>query len=205
VALALLYCVPILGIIMWKLSGFIGAGMAVYAAILAIRRRRAERAAELAAKKAGHDAANPPAPGAPPLLPEAAPAAPQTAEALAPRAGFWIRAGALMIDFLMVAAIASVSHIGAATLPLFAVYCVLMWALRGTPIGGLVCGLKIVRPEGRPVDWTTAIVRALGGFLSILPAGLGFIWVAFDDDRQAWHDKIAGTAVIHAPKGQSLI
>lgn len=205
VALALLYCVPILGILIWKLSGFIGAGMAVYAAFLAIRRRRAEREAELAAKKAAHDAANPPAPGAPPLLPETAPAAQQTAEALAPRAGFWIRAGALVIDFLMIALIASVSRIGVATLPLFAVYCALMWALRGTTIGGIVCGLKIVRPDGRPVDWATAIVRALGGFLSILPAGLGFIWIVFDDERRAWHDKIAGTAVIHAPKGQSLV
>jgi len=48
-------------------------------------------------------------------------------------------------------------------------------------------------------------VRALGGFVAMLPLGLGFIWVAIDADRQGWHDKIAGTIVVHAPKGQSLV
>jgi uncharacterized RDD family membrane protein YckC len=48
-------------------------------------------------------------------------------------------------------------------------------------------------------------VRALGGFLSLIAAGLGFIWVAFDDEKQAWHDKIAGTTIVRVPKGTSLL
>ena len=27
-------------------------------------------------------------------------------------------------------------------------------------------------------------------------AGLGFFWIAFDEEKQSWHDKIAGTRVI---------
>jgi uncharacterized RDD family membrane protein YckC len=27
----------------------------------------------------------------------------------------------------------------------------------------------------------------------------------FDEGKQAWHDKIAGTAVVRAPKGASLV
>jgi uncharacterized RDD family membrane protein YckC len=27
---------------------------------------------------------------------------------------------------------------------------------------------------------------------------LGFIWIAFDKRKQGWHDKLAGTVVIHA-------
>jgi uncharacterized RDD family membrane protein YckC len=36
-------------------------------------------------------------------------------------------------------------------------------------------------------------------------AGLGFIWIAFDDGKQAWHDKIAGTVVVRVTKGVSLV
>ena len=51
----------------------------------------------------------------------------------------------------------------------------------------------------------TAIARALGCLLSLAIGGLGFLWIVFDDDRQAWHDKIAGTAVVKVPKGVSLL
>jgi uncharacterized RDD family membrane protein YckC len=35
--------------------------------------------------------------------------------------------------------------------------------------------------------------------------GLGFIWIAFDDGGQAWHDKIAGTVVVRVKKGVPLV
>ncbi len=62
-----------------------------------------------------------------------------------------------------------------------------------------------MRLDDRPIDWGVAIVRGLAAFLSLVVAGLGFIWVAFDDDKQSWHDKIAGTTIVHVPKGTSLI
>ena len=51
----------------------------------------------------------------------------------------------------------------------------------------------------------TAIVRALGCFLSLCVVFLGFIWIAFDPNRQAWHDKIAGTVVVRAKRGAPLV
>lgn len=48
-------------------------------------------------------------------------------------------------------------------------------------------------------------VVALGCFLSLLIAGLGFIWIAVDREHQAWHDKIAGTWVVRVPKGTGLL
>ena len=33
---------------------------------------------------------------------------------------------------------------------------------------------------------------------------LGFIWIAFDHNHQAWHDKIAGTVVVRAKRGPPL-
>jgi len=63
----------------------------------------------------------------------------------------------------------------------------------------------VVRIDARPVDWPTAIVRALGCFISIVVIGLGFIWIAFDPEKQGWHDKIAGTVVVRVPNTVPLV
>jgi uncharacterized RDD family membrane protein YckC len=127
-----------------------------------------------------------------------------------PRVGFWLRLAASVLDAVLVGIvcgmISSIWHrFASAYLLWFVVYCVGMWALKGTTIGGIICGLKVVRLDDRPLDWGVAIVRALGGFLSLVVAGLGFIWVAFDDERQSWHDKIAGTTIVKVPKGTALL
>jgi len=74
----------------------------------------------------------------------------------------------------------------------------------GATIGGIVFGLQVVRLDDKPIEWETAIVRTLGCFLSAIALGLGFFWIAFDSEKQAWHDKIAGTVVVRV-KGKSLI
>ncbi|MBP7141944.1 MAG: RDD family protein [Opitutaceae bacterium] len=121
------------------------------------------------------------------------------------RAGFWIRVAALAIDVTLVGSIAVLMSLGPLFLLALATYGAVMWRLKGTTIGGIVCGLKVVRTNDDPLDWTVAVVRALGCFLSLLVAGLGFIWVAFDDEKQGWHDKIAGTFVVRVPAGVSLV
>lgn len=123
-----------------------------------------------------------------------------------PRATFWMRMGALLLDLLLVAFILNLVYDSHNILLLgLAVYGALMWKFKGTTIGGILFNLRIVRLDGRELDWATVIVRALSCFLSLIAAGLGFIWIAFDDDKQAWHDKIAGTVVVRTPKGISLV
>lgn len=131
-----------------------------------------------------------------------------------PRASLLIRLGALFLDVLLVALIVgflsdllprSVRSGPPGLLPLLALYGAILWKMKGTTIGGIICGLKVVRVDGRDLDWPTAIVRALGCFLSLVVAGLGFIWIAIDDEKQSWHDKIAGTIVVRMPKGMSLV
>jgi uncharacterized RDD family membrane protein YckC len=130
-----------------------------------------------------------------------------TADALSlPRAGFWVRMLALLIDAVIVGVVFNaLDHHTKLQLVALAAYGAIMWKLKGTTVGGIVCNLKIVRVDGRELDWSTAIVRALGCFLSLVVCGLGFIWIAFDPGRQAWHDKIAGTAVVRVPQGVSLL
>jgi uncharacterized RDD family membrane protein YckC/cytoskeletal protein CcmA (bactofilin family) len=123
-----------------------------------------------------------------------------------PRAGFWIRMLALLIDLIIIGvALSWVHHGDSGTLVLLATYAAIMWKYKGTTVGGIVCDLKVVRIGGGPLDWSTAIIRALGCFLSLVVAGLGFIWIAVDREHQAWHDKIAGTVVVRVPKGVGLV
>ena len=123
-----------------------------------------------------------------------------------PRAGFGVRMAALFIDVILVAVLLGiVDSTKEAELIALATYGAVMWKLKSTTIGGIVFGLQVIRVDGRPIDWATATVRALSCFLSLVVAGLGFIWIAFDEGHQAWHDKIAGTAVVRVPKGVSLL
>lgn len=121
------------------------------------------------------------------------------------RAGFWIRMGALMIDLILVGAVCGPLGMGQITMVALAIYGAVLWKYRSTTIGGIVCGLQVVRLDGRAVDWPTAVVRALSCFLSLIVGGLGFVWVVFDPEKQSWHDKIAGTVVVRAPRGTSLV
>lgn len=208
-----LYVIPILGFISYKVLGILGTGVVVYTLILALRARDETMVAAqpAAAPAADSTTAEPPAsavPAAsestmtpPPETPSTPAAGPSAADLLAaPRAGFWIRMFALAIDLLMIAIIVNtLSPAGELTLVGLAGYGALMWKLKGTTVGGIICNLRVVRLDGREIEWETAIVRALSCFLSLAPAGLGFLWIAFDSNRQAWHDKIAGTVVVRRP------
>jgi len=194
-----LYVVPILGFVVYKLIGMIGLGIVVYTLILAVRERQNTHVVAAPAPAAASDAAASPI-SPPPASP--APVSPVFSADL-PRAGFWIRMGALFIDIVLVGvALSAVRGADEVTLPVLAAYGAMMWKLKGTTIGGILCRLRVVRVDAREIDWSTAIVRALSCFLSLACAGLGFLWIVFDNSRQSWHDKIAGTVVVRVPRAR---
>jgi uncharacterized RDD family membrane protein YckC len=222
----ILYLVPVLGLMIWFLVTFLG-----FACALTTLFTSTKSAPPAAAPPSGIPPAAPaqpvPAPAgiaAPAAAPESpAAAAPLSAEAPPvvsapvapvpppvspaletghPRAGFWIRMVALLIDLILIGII---FRSGAVILPALAAYGAVLWKLKGATVGGIIFGLKVVRHDGRPMDWTTAVVRALACFLSLVFLCLGFIWIAFDAEKQAWHDKIAGTVVVRLPRGISLV
>ena len=212
----LLYVVPVLGFIAYKGLDVLGLGIVVYTLLLALRARRAAgivpQGTPPAASKTEAMAATPDAAaesaGAPAAeVPPARVAPPTVSLELSNRAGFWIRMLALFLDLMLVAIVCGIVSlpIHHSLLLILAAYGAVMWKLRSTTIGGIVCGLRVARLDGRPIDWPTAVTRALGSFLSFFIVGLGFIWVVFDAERQSWHDKIAGTVVVHAPRGMPLV
>jgi uncharacterized RDD family membrane protein YckC len=195
-----LYTVPVIGFILYQLIGLVGFGVVVYTILLAYQQNKKT-----------------PALGLPLVDDAAAGAVPLVASlpliisaATLPRAGFWRRLLATLLDAVVVSLTLGLLHrvwpnFGGVFPFWLAIYCISLWATKGATIGGIICGLKVVRLDDRPVSWSVAAVRGLSAFLSLAIAGLGFIWVAFDDDKQSWHDKIAGTTIVKVPKGTPLI
>jgi len=70
-----------------------------------------------------------------------------------------------------------------------------VWKYGGTP-GKLVLGLKIVRPDGTALSLPLALGRYAANFVTGFTMGIGHVMAAFDDEKRALHDRLAGTRVI---------
>lgn len=67
----------------------------------------------------------------------------------------------------------------------------------GQSLGQRLIGIRVVREDGAPLTYKTAVVRHIVGYpLAILVAGLGILWMLFDARQQGWHDKLARTLVV---------
>ncbi|MBU6410707.1 MAG: RDD family protein, partial [Verrucomicrobia bacterium] len=245
VLITVLYLVPVLGLVVFTLTGMWALGAAVMALFSGRRREMNGKpavpppvggvppafgtASAMAAAAPGATSHAPPvnsgvAPSGtpePPPAPEtqaASPPPPQTAAAGAaappmagtevlshPKAGFWERMGAGFLDVVLVGILGAV--VGGAPLGFLVAlaYFSGMWAWKGTTVGGIVLKLQVVRADGRPVTFVVALVRALAAAFSMVMLFLGFLWIAWDPDKQGWHDKIAGTIVVRLPRSPSLV
>ena len=139
-------------------------------------------------------------------------------------AGFWVRAGAAIIDTALFAVVTAPFLIwiygvdyydfgiepGDSIEPLYegpadfvisfvfpVVAAILFWIRWQATPGKMVISARIVdaRTGGNP-STLQCIGRYLGYFLSFLPLGIGILWIAFDERKQGWHDKLARTVVI---------
>lgn len=127
-----------------------------------------------------------------------------------PRAGLGIRLLALLIDLLAFGMFTALmphwlDRIDYAKPIALVAYFAGFWVWKGASVGGLLMGIRIIRLDGRPIDWPVAIVRSLASFLSLFSAGLGQFWCAWDVDQQTWQDKLAGTVIVKEERLRSLI
>ena len=128
-------------------------------------------------------------------------------------AGFWRRAGAYVIDIVIVWSAILGLQLLTWVLPrslagpidlLFPLlfltillgYFPYFWANSGQTPGKRLLGLKVVSTAGNKLSMGRAWVRLVGYWVSSLPLAPGYIWVALDRRKQGWHDKIAGTQVV---------
>jgi uncharacterized RDD family membrane protein YckC len=144
-------------------------------------------------------------PGAPAVsLPPPAPPSPLF---YFPRATFVDRLGAFALDCALVIILREgldIAHRENALIMLLVAYHVVLWTWKGTTVGGIICQVRLIRVDGQPVRLPDAVVRGLSSLLSLGAFGIGCLWILRDPERQAWHDKIAGTYVVKVPRNYPL-
>ena len=74
------------------------------------------------------------------------------------------------------------------------------WTHGGQTLGMRAWRLKVVCNGGGPITWAIALKRFAYALLSLLCLGLGFLWVIFDQNKLAWHDRWSETRLILLPK-----
>jgi uncharacterized RDD family membrane protein YckC len=92
-------------------------------------------------------------------------------------------------------------------LVLFAVcfgYFTLFHFLIGQTPGKMLFRIRVVGEEGGGLMFSQAFLRSVGGLLSLLPAGLGYLRIAFDRDRRGWNDRLANSRVVPVSGWENL-
>lgn len=66
----------------------------------------------------------------------------------------------------------------------------------GQTLGKRVFGIVVVTVDGQPIGYGHALARLLTFPYSVLPGGLGLLWIALPPHKRAWHDYLTATRVI---------
>ncbi len=133
-------------------------------------------------------------------------------------AGFWIRFAAAMIDTVLLLlftlplliAIYGWAYFdpdktglvggGADILITWimpAVAVIVFWVAKQATPGKMLLSARIVDAStGNAPSVGQLIGRYFAYLVSLVPFGLGYLWIAFDKRKQGWHDKLAGTVVV---------
>jgi uncharacterized RDD family membrane protein YckC len=130
--------------------------------------------------------------------------------------GFWPRLAAAVVDIILLGAISApllllfyeqsfLVHSSSMSIAvqlfilgfLPPVAITTFWIRRHATPGKIAISAIIIdeKTAGPPSVWQH-LGRYCAYFLSALPLGLGFLWVAFSPKKQAWHDRLAGTLVV---------
>ncbi len=130
--------------------------------------------------------------------------------------GFWIRVGAKVIDSIITGLVAGVIGFALGMLlfqlgsepfvvglmnqlvgfGLGVTYVTWFVGRFGATPGKMALGLKIVKPDGDDLTYMQAFGRFWGEMLSSIIMGIGYLMVAFDDEKRALHDRICTTRVV---------
>jgi uncharacterized RDD family membrane protein YckC len=151
-------------------------------------------------------------------------------------AGWWRRAGAHIIDGVVIAIIAGIFFaifaafagagflVGDTTGYIAVVLGILGWGLcvlvaallyaplmmartNGKTLGRMICGTRVVRPNGKPVDFGYATVREVlvkwllfgvvaNSFTFGLAALVDYLWPLWDEENRALHDFVVDSRTI---------
>jgi len=138
------------------------------------------------------------------------------------RAPFSLRCGAILIDYILLAAILALSTLvsrvlgGGArsagnssetigillTIIVAALNLGVLAGLTGFTVGKWAAGLRILRDDGHEIGIGRAFLRHFAGYpLSFITLGVGFLMAALTSRGRALHDVVAGTLVVREGPG----
>lgn len=68
---------------------------------------------------------------------------------------------------------------------------------KGATLGKMAMGIKVITVSGEPLTVGRVFLREIvGKFVSAIVLYIGFLSILWDQKKQGWHDKIAGTVVV---------
>ncbi len=73
------------------------------------------------------------------------------------------------------------------------------WTRNGQTLGMRAWHLFMVTQHGKPPTWGRALLRFIMAPLAILPFLLGLVWLVWDKQNLAWHDRWSGTRIVYLP------
>jgi uncharacterized RDD family membrane protein YckC len=127
-----------------------------------------------------------------------------TGRASGPRAGFWRRFGAALIDGLIVGlafgilyAVLKGAGYALGLLLGIAYFTYFEGGPLGAGFGKRAMGIRVVDfSTGGPIGYGRAFIRYVGRIVSSLVVYLGYLWMLWDREKQTWHDKMATAVVV---------
>lgn len=121
-----------------------------------------------------------------------------------PRAGFWRRFAASLIDGIILVVIEIILRValkgaGSAVslVVTIAYFTLFVGAARGQTPGMSALGIRVISFDGSgSIGYGRAFIRWIGGYVSAIVIFLGYFWMLWDKEKQCWHDKFAGDVVV---------
>lgn len=122
-----------------------------------------------------------------------------------PRASFFTRLGAAIIDGLLLGVVSLVLRVAvgqtagsALTLLIGITYLGFFEGSNsGQTLGKRALGIRVIDYRtGGPIGFGRAVLRYFARILSALPCLLGYFWMLWDKERQTWHDKLISDVVV---------
>lgn len=129
-----------------------------------------------------------------------------------PRAGFWVRFDALLIDLVLLAAVTGtflgigssslsswvkVSVDPRALLLLIAYFSFFEGSASGQTVGKKLLNIRVVDLDsGQPIGFVRAAVRNIVAYFVSVIFLLGYLWMIWDEEKQTWHDKVASSVIV---------
>lgn len=121
-----------------------------------------------------------------------------------PRAGFWRRFGAVLIDDVLLGVVflilvAALKAVGDAIGILLSIgyFTYLEGSPHGQTLGKRALGIRVIDfDSGGPIGFGRAFVRYIGRIVSGLVIYIGYLWMLWDNEKQCWHDKFANCVVV---------